>query len=516
MIGEALLGAGREGQRVKMSIQGGRQEPVDTLDMFFACVRNSPTVAAVEAVDGVYSYEEMGALAFQLAGTIQHLTENPCPRVLVALSPSLHAYTAMLASLIAGGTFCPVELAAPEERNTAICRQFEPHVTLYENTQPGFLSVLPLTTPRIDVQKPLTTRSVFPTTNRDNVAYVVFTSGTSGRPKGVRISRRSFSHFLNVCQKYFGLSPGEKWGQWSSLAHDLGVMDVFMALTQCGTLVPLSEVERKFRPATAIRNKRISVWQSVPSALDLMRNCNQVTSDYLASLRVMSFCGEPLRRGQLQALFDACPELTVFNTYGTTETTGFNTLNRLTSENFVDSCELLSVAIGEDVVGWNIHLQGGDDDEEGEIVVASDFLSAGYWRDEEGTQSSFREVESAGSVTQRCYFTGDWGVRRRGRLYCSGRMDRQVKIHGERIELGEIDGRLREIGFADSYTVHMDGELHAFVQSTGPMNQEKTRISLQRSLSNNAIPHAFHALQSLPRNQSGKIDREALLREMDS
>ena len=188
----------------------------------------------------------------------------------------------------------------------------------------------------------------------------------------------------------------------------------------------------------------------------------------------------------------------------------------MTSENFMESCELGSVAIGEEVAGWNIHLHGGDDGEEGEIVVASDFLSAGYWRDEEQTRASFRQVEFAGSLAQRCYFTGDWGVRRRGRLYCSGRMDRQVKIRGERIELGEIDWRLREMGFADAYTVYRDNELHVFVESTGLLDQEQIRISLKRSLSNNAIPRVFRALPRLPRNHSGKINREALLREMDS
>ena len=331
-----------------MSIVAFSQEPVDLLEVFFACVRDCPEVPAVETVNGAHSYEELESLAFQLAATIHHLTENPCPRVLVALPPSPRAYAAMLGSLIAGGTFCPVDITAREEWNSAICQDFAPEVVLYAETLPSFLSGLPVTTPRADVLNPLAARSGSPAADRSDVAYVVFTSGSTGRPKGVAISRPSFSHFLGVCQNYFKLSPGEKWGQWSSLAHDLGVMDVFMALTQCGTLVPLSEPER-LRPATAIRDRCISVWQSVPSVLDLMMGGRQLTSDYLASLRVMSFCGEPLRRQQLQALFHACPDLDVFNTYGTTETVGFNTLNRLTSQNFMDSCELESAAIGDDI-----------------------------------------------------------------------------------------------------------------------------------------------------------------------
>ena len=242
----------------------------------------------------------------------------------------------------------------------------------------------------------------------------------------------------------------------------------------------------------------------------------QLTSDYLASLRVMSFCGEPLRRRQLQVLFDACPDLTVFNTYGTTETIGFNTLNRLTAANFMDSCELESAAIGEDVPGWSIHLRGDHGEEEGEIVVASDFLSTGYWHDEKRARAAFRQVKFADSLTRRCYFTGDRGVRRDGRLYCSGRMDRQVKVRGERIEPEEIDSLFRQMGFPDAYTICKDDELYAFVESTEPLDQEQIRDSLRPSLLLHAIPRVIRALPSLPRNQSGKIDREALLREIES
>lgn len=500
-----------------MSITGSGQESVDLLDAFFGCVQDCPSVSAVETVDGTYSYEEIASLSSQMAATIQQLTGNPCPRVLIALPPSQRAYAAMLGSLIAGGTFCPVKITETdsEQRNAAICEDFAPQVVLYESTLPSFLSPLPATTARIDVMKPLSTRSVNPAIDRSDVAYVVFTSGSTGRPKGVKISRRGFSYFLGVCQRYFDLPPGEKWGQWSPLVHDLGVMDVFMALTQRGTLVPLKEIER-LRPARVIKDRRISVWQSVPSVLKFMLRGNQPTGEYLASLRVMSFCGEPLRREQLQALFDACPDLTVFNTYGATETTGFNTLNRLTAENFMDSCERDSVAIGEDVPGWSIHLHGDPGDEEGEIVVAGDFLSAGYWNDEERTRAAFRQVKFADSLPRRCYFTGDWGVRQDGRLYCSGRMDRQIKINGERIELGEIDSRLRQIGFPDAYTICKDGNLYAFVESTESLDQEQIQESLRPFLPFHAIPRVIRALPSLPRNQSGKIDREALLQEIES
>jgi D-alanine--poly(phosphoribitol) ligase subunit 1 len=485
------------------------------MEAFLRKAQSAPSVAAVDHRGVAVTYGELSSLAHQFAGSIQEASSGTSPRVLLALPPSPSAYAAMIGSLIAGGTFCPVDVAGPKGRNAAVCRAFSPDIILYEGAPPPFLATLPVTTRRVDVLQPSTFILQTPAVERSEVAYVVFTSGTTGNPKGVKVGRQAFSYFLHVAQNYFDLSLAERWGQFSNLGHDLGVMDVFMSLTQGGTLVPLTEAER-FRPATAIRDRRIAVWQSVPSVVELMLLANQLTSEHLAPLRVMSFCGEPLYPRQLEALFQACPGLLVFNTYGATETTGFNTINRLTVSNYTDSCEAGAVAIGDDVPGWSIHLRGGDTDDEGEIVVASEFLSLGYWQDEDRTRASFRQVQFSDSRSQRSYFTGDRGVRRVSGMYCAGRLDRQVKICGERIELDEVDDHLREAGFTAAYTILKDGELYSFVESVEAVDQELVRAHLKISLPFHGIPKSVQPLTSLPRNQNGKIDRDALAREVKS
>ena len=486
--------------------------PPDLVEAFLHQAQSGLRMAAVDDRGVAVSYGELRSLASRFAGAIQEATLAPSPRVLLALPRSPLAYAAMIGSLIGGGTFCPIDVAGPERRNAAFCRAFCPDIIFYEGTPPAFLDVLPVMTRRVDVLQ-LSSHSIDASAvERSDVAYVVFTSGSTGHPKGVKVGRQGFSYFLHIARTYFGLRAGERWGQCSNLGHDLGVMDVFMALTQGGTLVPLSEPER-WRPATAIRDRRIAVWQSVPSVIDLMRRANQLTAEYLAPLRVMSFCGEPLYPQQLAGLFKARPDLHVFNTYGATETTGFNTLNHLTSSNYTESCEAVSVAIGDNVPGWSLHLRGGETTNEGEIVVASEFLSLGYWRDEERTRAAFRQVEFGASCVQPSYFTGDRAVRRGSRLYCLGRMDRQVKIRGERIELEEIDGLLREAGFAAAYTILQGDELYAFVESAEEIDQERVRALLAKSLPFHAVPKTVQSLPSLPKNPNGKIDREALVQK---
>lgn len=487
----------------------------DLVEAFLRQVRLGPNRVAVEHGHTALSYRDISARSHQFAAMMRHASSETSPRVLLALPPSPSAYAAMIGSLMAGGTFCPVHIGGPERRNASICSAFSPDIVLYDGTPPAFIDSVPLTTPRVNVAQPSKAAGDITITEHSEVAYVVFTSGSTGTPKGVKVGRRAFSHFVDVAQTYFELSPGERFGQFSNLGHDLGVMDVFAALTHGATLVPLSEAER-LRPGTAIRDRRVSVWQSVPSVVELMLRANHLTTEHLAPLRVMSFCGEPLHPYQLEALFNARPDLVVLNTYGTTETTGFNTINRLTASNYQESCETGAVAIGDDVPGWTVHLRGGDTPDEGEIVVASEFLSLGYWKDEDRTRAAFRQVEHGEWGWQRSYFTGDRGVRRGKRLFCSGRLDRQVKIRGERIELDEVDGQLRDAGFKAAYTILKDGELHAFVETLDEVDQERVRAHLRKSLPFHAIPKTVHPLPSLPRNTNGKIDREALAQKVDS
>jgi D-alanine--poly(phosphoribitol) ligase subunit 1 len=487
---------------------------IDLVDAFISQVLSHPTLPAVEHNGVSTSYEELSAFAFRIAGSIRQVASTPSPRVLLALSHSTSAYAGMIGTLIAGGTFCPVNIDGPESRNAIITRTFSPDIILIEGSPSSFLDDSSATTPRIDLSLPGTHLLDGPCTEYSEIAYVAFTSGSSGEPKGVKIGRGAFSHFLSIAGAYFDLIPGERWGQFTNLNHDLAVMDVFLAVTRGGALVPLTSPKERLMPAKAIKEKRIAIWQSVPGVLDLMISANHVSSDHLAPLRLMSFCGDKLLPAHLNLLFSARPHLQVFNTYGATETTGFNTINRLTSDNYLDSCNSATVALGDDVPGWTISLLGGSSADEGEIVVSGDCLGLGYWRDEDRTRNAFRQLRPAGGQERRSYFTGDWGIRKNSRLYFSCRKDRQVKILGERIELDEIDYLLRKAGFADAYTIVVGDVLHSFVESVDDVDQDRVRAHLSKSLSFQSVPKTIRPLQSLPRNPNGKIDREALERSI--
>lgn len=484
----------------------------DVLDMFSAQVAAGPDVPAIIHAGARISYASLAELNGRIASVVLRTSSNITPKVLIAVRQSAHAYAAMFGTLLAGGTFCPIDVDGPVHRNMHILRSFMPDILLFDSSCPStLLDESPAVTHRIDVHQIPQTQLTYRPQESSEIAYVVFTSGSTGQPKGVKAARKAVSNVVNTEQQYYCVQPGDRWSQYSNIGYDMGIMDALQALCHGATLIPITGPRDRIMPAKAIRESRITIWQSVPSVLELMIQAKQVSSDLLSSLRLMIFCGEPLFPRQLEMLFESCPELIVFNAYGTTETTGFNAINRLTKENFRTSCASSSVAIGSEVQGWTIELSGEGAPDEGEIVVVGENLSLGYWQDEEQTRAVFKQ-QMRGSEVKRAYHTGDYGRRIGSNLYCQGRLDRQVKIRGERIELDEIDHLLRQAGYTDSYSILHDGEVHSFVECDNYVDEAQVRTQLRKKLPLHGLPKVIQMVASLPRNANGKVDRLELER----
>lgn len=474
----------------------------------------NPTLIAVNHDGQKTTYRDLLNVAKNTASAIQAGTSSQCPRVLVALDASAFAYAGMIGTLIAGGTFCPIDVNGPASRNTFITESFAPHVILHDSNHVQFLDDISATIPRVNLTAMKSSGVNNVAVDYSDTAYVIFTSGSSGKPKGVKIGRRAISYFLAIGGSYFSASPGERWAQYSNFGHDLAVMDIFLALTHGATLVPIISGNDRLFPAAAIQRNHVSIWQSVPSVIELMLRANQLNADYLSSLRIMSFCGEPLLSKNLKKLFAELPDLNVFNTYGATETVGFNTINQLTEKNHSESCVHPTVALGDCVPGWDLTLAGGPTLDQGEIIVKGDYMSQGYWLDDDGTREVFRTTRTGESTETNMYSTGDWGIVTSSKLYFSCRKDRQIKIRGERIELDEVDHALRKAGFSDAYTIFYNDVIYSFVESNDEIDNVNLRSRLINHLPFHAVPKTITPLPTLPRTSSGKVDREALKRRL--
>ena len=470
---------------------------IDPLERFLRIAAARPDVAAVIADGRTVSFGAFETMVRTIAHSIARAGDHP--RVLVHLPPSAECYAAMFAALMAGGYYAPTNLSVPRARQELVISRFEPEVIV---TTPELASTLSVAGATI-VDATAGGATLEHARTPHDLAYVMFTSGSTGVPKGVMIPRSALAHYLVWALSTLAPSSGERWSQHPNVAFDLSVLDIYGALCGGATLCPIVTRRDRMLPADFVRRERIEIWNSVPSIIDLMVRAKQMTRDRMASVRVMTFCGEALLPRHVAAIFENCrDDVFVQNTYGPTEATVSCTELRLPRDGWQQLAGS-SIALGTAIPGMELHLVEDD-----EIAIAGPQLARGYWRDADATARAFVTARIAG-VDKQVYLTGDRGQIRDGQLYFVERRDHQVKIHGHRIELGDVDAAVQSCGFSEVCTVHVAGQLHAFVIAREDQ-LAGLRDRLRELLPDYAVPSEIHRLEHMPLTANDKIDRTAL------
>lgn len=459
------------------------------------------------------TYEVLEDRARRIAAKVSAYRQ---PKVLIAIPQGPDAYAAMLGVGLGGGFYAPVNLAAPREKLELIARLLQPDLIIGGR---DVTDSLRRAAPEADVAD---TRQLYDLPpllgrgRRHELAYLIFTSGSTGVPKGVMVSRSALDHYVGSIADTLGITAQDRVSQHPNIAFDVSVMEIYGALCFGATLCPIVSKGDRLMPARAIAREKLSVWISVPSVIGLMMRAGQVTTSNLASVRLFGFCGEPLLKQHLDAIFAARPDAIVVNTYGPTEATVSVTSLRLTRDNYLGACAE-SVAIGDPIAGMDLNLIGGPDADEGEIVLSGAQLAVGYWQNPEQTAKSFRTLELDGKPT-RAYFTGDWAKRSGGLVFCKGRLDFQVKIHGHRLELDEVAAAIRACGWPEVCVLIWREMLTAVIEMRAgtALNEVELRRSLTGKLEHHAIPLVLRAIPSLPRNENDKIDGTSVARWLEA
>ncbi len=479
----------------------------DAVSRFLRVARRCPEAPAVSTAGEVTSYGDLLARARTFAARFAMRSGTA---VLIALPQGSDAYAAVLGAGLAGCFYTPLNVAAPVEKLRRVARLLQPGfivgagelVGLLQAEAPDALSLDPAT---LDALEQFAGDG-----SRHLTAYVLFTSGSTGEPKGVVVPRTGLDHYVAWLET-LGFGPGDRVSQHPNLAFDLSVFDVYGALCSGAALHPLVSRGDRLMPGRMAGREKLTVWNSVPSVIDLMIRGGQVTARSLGSIRLFSFCGEPLLRHHLEAIFAACPDAVVQNTYGPTEATVSMTAIHLTRASFRDACEGARVPLGDPIPDMDLNLIGGDHDDEGEIVIGGPQLAQGYWGDPEKTAQSFRTLSDPHGQT-RGYFTGDWAERRNGRLFFKERIDLQVKVHGYRLELDEVAAAIRACGWPAVCVLKHGEGLAAVVErrSETPLDDVALRAALAAKIEAHAIPETIIEVDRLPINANDKLDRGAV------
>lgn len=351
----------------------------------------------------------------------------------------------------------------------------------------------------------------------DDLVYVIFTSGTTGVPKGVMVAAGSVDAYLTALAMRKRMTPDDRASQFTELCFDPSLGEIFVPWRAGASLHVVPPVNQ-MSPARFIREQRLSIWGSAPAAIAWMRSTRSLAPGSLAGLRYSSFGGEPLPLASVQAWQAAAPNSVVDNLYGPTEATVDCAGQRVEP----GATPIVTpgrgvLAIGTAHPGTELAVLGPDrrplaHGEVGELAIAGRQLAVGYLDAPELTAAQFPTIDG-----KRWYLTGDLAVRdASGVFHHLGRIDNQIKIHGHRVELEDVESHLRAVAGAREVAAVAwpiaDGVAQAIVGfvAGSAVPVQRIREAMRERLPAHMVPAVIHELPALPHNSAGKLDRQAL------
>ncbi|GHO79999.1 hypothetical protein KSD_77700 [Ktedonobacter sp. SOSP1-85] len=521
-------------RQVQTRWQGIRRDwlfaPLHTL--FTHQAEQHPQAPALRWGLDLWSYEQLEQQSNQLAHLLQQRGLHSGGRVALCLPRGATGLISLLGVLKAGGTYVPLDMEAPTARLAHLLEQIEPALIISSaqiqerlpqanaplllwETLGEQLATCPKTPPSVEVTP-------------HQIAYVMYTSGSTGWPKGVEVTHLGVSNYTQALCEQLALTPGLHLATVSSLAADLGNTSIFCAWACGGCLHLLSEEQIRDGAAFAdyVRISPLDVLKIVPSHLQALLAGGG--SDVLPRAHLL-LGGEELRWSLVEQLQQLGGSYRLYNHYGPTETTIGALINELgpIEQVAIPSQEQRgrSVPLGRPIANMQAFIL--DEQQQwvptgvsGELYLGGADLAAGYVQQPEQTQERFLEL-LVGGEKQRLYRTGDW-VREgeEGTLTFLGRRDDQIKLRGYRIELGEIEEQVRHHGGVREAVVQLwqeEGEPEQLVgyvvpwEMPGPGAQQ-LREALETQVPGYMLPSAWVQLERLPLTSNGKLDRQRLPR----
>lgn len=514
--------------------------------LFLHSAHAYPQRPALRLADGSYSYHELASLARRWSRCLQSQAST-VRRVGIFGDRSLPQYGGVLATLLSGGTYVPLNRAFPNSRTREMIQSAQLDAIIVDAAcLPALEAVLKGVQPRPRILAPTCDASVAtrcgyltgeevpcagegtPASAEDN-AYLLFTSGSTGQPKGVPVTHGSVGHFLAFNSQRYGITYEDRLTATFDLTFDLSVFDMFMAWKHGACLCVPSPLEL-LSPYQFVRDAAITVWFSVPSVANLLCRRGSLTPNSLPSLRWSLFCGEPLPLRTAQAWAAAAPNSVVENLYGPTELTIACAVYRFDPAESPKECLGGIVPLGHIYPGMTAAvLQDAgipqDEGPVGELCVDGPQRFAGYWRDEAKTAGAHvRLAHGASEGPEGTYYrTGDRVryLRPGGPLIFLGRADHQIKISGYRVELDDVEAALRkQSGVAEAVALGWPtraGSCEGIVGFTsgGPLTGSKILEGCRQALPGYMVPRTLHVVDHWPLNSNGKIDRHALIQGLN-
>lgn len=518
--------------------------PASLVALLLRSVKDHPGRPAVGLPgEAPLTYAELDQASAAVAADLAEKGVRRGDRVGILVPKSVEAVVGVWGILRTGAAYVPIDRSSPPQRAALIASNCGMSALLASTEVPETTDAIREALPGIPVllvhgeggagvrtaresAGPEPTRRPLPSPNVRDLAYILYTSGSTGVPKGVMVSHGAALSFVEWAATRFELRPEDVLSSHAPLHFDLSTFDLFGAALAGARLVVLDDETVRFPMASAevLEAEGISVWYSVPGALRRMVRMARLSDRNLSALRTVLFAGEVYPADEIRALQLALPpDTALYNLYGPTET-NVCTYWRVPPAGTWPSA---SVPIGIDCencegVVVDQALKPVPDGTSGELLIRGGTLMEGYWGNDEATVRSFMVDFLHPHLSDRLYRTGDIVTRQPDGTYSfHGRVDHMVKVRGYRVELGEVEAALlRAEGVTEAAVVAVarDGpngretELVAFVSGEGPdpARERDLRRHLASHVLKYMVPAEIRFLKGFPTTSSGKIDRQNL------
>jgi amino acid adenylation domain-containing protein len=494
-------------------------------ELFERVAANAPGKVAVIESNEEYSYAEINSRANQIANLLIDRGVAYETRIGILLPYSSHTITSMLGVMKSGAAYVPIDIKFPASRIKSICDDADIKFVISSQeciestdvTDIEFLNLDVLNLSGYSMENPAL--DSFP----HRMAYMVYTSGSTGTPKGVCVEHHSIINYIHAVHNRLSLSANAEMASMSSIAADLGYTAIFGSLCTGRALriIPETSHLNAQELKAILLDRSIDALKIVPSHLSALLS---VDNEIRLPNECLIFGGEILRSEVINQVRAINPNIRIINHYGPTETTVGVITYEVPFSSEVHSLLLRgSLPIGRPIGNTRIYIL----DEElnpvavgvaGDLYIAGDNLSRGYWMRPGMTAEKFIPDHFSSSKGARLYKTGDRArYSNEGNIYFLGRADNQAKVNGYRIELGEIECAFKKINLVKDAAVIVDkknggtGALIAFIVAAEE-NEILIRNLLSDQLPAYMIPAVINFIEEVPRMVNGKINLAALIK----
>lgn len=487
------------------------------LGSFQRQVEEQPAAPAVRQRDVVWSYEELSQRVDALAERLSAAGVRRGGRVGVLVERSPDLVAALLAAWRAGAAYVPLDQRFPPKRLAYMLEDADVGACI---TTRALAEALPLSAAvrpvfvcldEVERRPAAPLEGVRPAEAADS-AYVIYTSGSTGQPKGVEIGHQALVNILQAVQERIGFEAGDVLLAVTTPTFDISTVELFLPLMAGGVVdvAPDDVIADGARLADLVETRRPDALQATPTTFKSM-----LAAGWRGNARLcLSSAGEALDRDLAERLLPACREL--WNFYGPTEATVYVTGHR------VESAPAAPMSVGRPIAAAQAYIlderrQPVPPGAVGELYLGGTPLARGYWRNPDLTAQRF--VPHPFSNGERLYRTGDLArYLPDGRIVCLGRIDDQVKIHGVRVELGEVEAALRTApGVEDAVvTAWRDGlgdaqlVAHVIARPGAASSAQEIRAHLREHLPETLVPPYVLFADAFPLTANGKIRRADL------